>query len=91
MSIWHGVASEFTWRPCGIMHAKHQSTRDAKADSRSFLEALSECRIALSVHYDARYGNMGGICMHARPDRKVGSPAGSPHSHLLNTTTPAVI
>ena len=28
--------------------------------------------------------------MHARPDRKVGSPAGSPHSHLLNTTTPAV-
>ena len=32
----------------------------------------------------------GDICMHARPDRKVGSPAGSPHSHLLNTTTPAV-
>ena len=30
------------------------------------------------------------ICMHALPDRKVGSPAGSPHSHLLNTTTPAV-
>ena len=30
------------------------------------------------------------VCMHARPDRKVGSPAGSPHSHLLNTTTPAV-
>jgi len=31
------------------------------------------------------------ICMlHARPDRKGGTPAGSPQSHLLNTTTPVV-
>ena len=22
MGIWYGVASEFTWRPCGIMHAQ---------------------------------------------------------------------
>jgi hypothetical protein len=55
--------------------ATRQSARDARADSRSFLEALTECRTQRSLR--SRYGNMGGICMHARPDRKVGSPAGA--------------
>jgi hypothetical protein len=58
----------------GHSNTTRQSARDARADSRSFLEALSAGR---SAFITTRYGNMGGICMHARPDRKVGSPAGA--------------
>ena len=42
-------------------------------------------RDALNVQYDARYGNMGGICMHARPDREgrlaCGEPSFTPTEH----------
>ena len=74
-------------------HPPQQQQHDKAHETRGrILEAFSKhsVRNALSVHYAARYGSMGGICMHARPDREVGSPAGSPYSHLLNTTTPAV-
>ena len=36
---------------------------------------------------ESHTGHAVPVC---RPDRKVSSPAGNPHSHLLNTTTPAV-
>ena len=58
-------------------HVRAHETRE------QILEAFSKhsVRDALSVHHDARYSveysNMGGICMHARPDREVGSPAGA--------------
>ena len=63
--------------------------------TRAILEALNECACDAFIQRssnDARNGNMCGIyaCMPGRTGGSVGPPAGSPHSHLLNTTTPAV-
>ena len=48
MGIWYGVASEFTWRPCGIMHVEstqqqqHDRERTrARAFSKLFRSSVS--------------------------------------------------
>ena len=91
--VW--VASEFTWRPCGIMQHNNNNTTLATRQSarerfsKHSMSARATVLEALSV-YDARYGNMVGInaCMLGRTGRSAACLG--PHSHLLNTTTPAV-
>ena len=66
--------------PQGREGGTQQQQHDRAHETRErILEAFSKhsVRNALNVHHEARYGNMGGICMHARPDRKVSSPAGA--------------
>ena len=34
MGIWYGVASEFTWRPCGIMHVESHNNNSTTKRTR---------------------------------------------------------
>jgi len=58
----------------------------------AFITMLNLVTWAVPVkrHRGSRDSHTGHAVPVCRPDRKVGSPAGNPHSHLLNTTTPAV-
>ena len=62
--------------PQGREGGQQQQHDRAHETRERILEAFSKRSVSVHQH-DARYGNMGGICMHARPDRKVGSPAGA--------------
>jgi hypothetical protein len=41
MGIWFGVASEFTWRPFGIMHVESHNNNNSGLSARDDLEARS--------------------------------------------------
>ena len=111
MGIWYGVASEFTWRPFGIMHVESHNNNNSGLSARDDLEARSsgsrgQSRDPVPVTdrgvSDPFWGGNPPSPADAMPDmviwavyacmlgRTRRSAAGSPHSHLLNTTTPAV-